>query len=79
VIATPEQMQKFNKWSRKEIEDLDVELAQEWPTADDLTDLLDCLRCRRYADAIAQVEALLFPKFKTLAECEAKYKALKSA
>jgi hypothetical protein len=77
VIVTPEQMKGFHKWIREEIEQLDVEEGR--PSDDDLSELLDCLRSQRYTDAIALVEALRFPKFKTLTECKEKYKKQKAA
>ena len=79
VTLTPEQMQRFNKWSCDKIRKLDIELDKERPAKEDLADLLDCLKSRRYDDAIALVEALMFPKFKTLTECEEKYKKLRVA
>lgn len=80
VTITPEQMQKkFDKWDREQIQEAKADLAEEHLAEDDLAELLRCLRQQRYADAISMVESMLFPKFKTLTECETAYKKLKAA
>lgn len=78
VTITPDQMQKFDKWDREKIQEAKADLAEEQIAEDDLAELLHCLKRQRYADAIAMVEAMLFPKFKTLTDCETQYKKLKA-
>jgi hypothetical protein len=76
VIVTPEQMQKFHKWDRDKIEEKGL-LGTAALARDDLADLLDCIKTRRYIDALSLIERLRFPKFETPSQCAEKYKTQK--
>src|SRR4051812_2976065 len=73
VFVSEEQMAQFHKWDKDKIHKLDVELFQATTAQEDLAEILDCVKGNRRMDAVALIEALMFPKFKTLTECEAKY------
>ena len=77
VLLSKEQLDKFDKWARQQIEKHEIETYEETSAEDDLSEILTCIRRGQIADAVSIIEALLFPKFKTLTECEEKYSAIK--
>jgi|GEM_PF-3647868 len=73
VMVSNEQLNKFHEWDREKIRRLEIEEFEARTVREDLAVILEAVKQGRAADAIAFIEVLMFPKFKTRTDCEKRY------